>query len=286
MSTATNQIKTFILILALTAVLLFVGQLVGGMSGLTIAIVIALVINVGSYFFSHKIVLAMYKAKEAKESEYPDLHAMVREVAHLAKIPKPKVYIIPTESPNAFATGRNPKNAVVACTHGIMRLLHKDELKGVIAHEIAHIKNRDILIQTIAATIAGVISYVAMMARWAAIFGGFGGDRDGDGGGILGFLVLAILAPIIAVIIQLAISRSREYLADETGARTIHNPLALAAALEKLEKGINHNPMRMGNDTTSSLFIANPFRGRALMALFSTHPPMKERVKRLRNMRH
>ena len=286
MSTASNQIKTLVLLLALTVVLLMVGQLLGGYQGLTIAFIFVLVMNVGSYFFSHKLVLMMYHAKEAKESEYPELHAMVREVAHLAKIPKPKVYIIPTESPNAFATGRNPKNAVVACTHGIMRLLHKDELKGVIAHEIAHIKNRDILIQTIAATIAGVISYVAMMARWAAIFGGFGGRDDGDSGGILGFLALAILAPLIAVIIQLAISRSREYLADETGAKTIHNPLALASALEKLEKGISHNPLKFGNTTTSSLFIANPFRGRALLTLFSTHPPMEERIKRLRKMRY
>jgi heat shock protein HtpX len=228
----------------------------------------------------------MYRAKEAKESQYPELHQMVREVAQLAKIPKPKVYIIPTPNPNAFATGRNPKNAVVACTEGILKLLHRDELKGVLAHEIAHIKNRDILIQTIAATIAGVISYVAMMARWAAIFGGFGGDRDSGGENILSFLVLAILAPIIALIIQLAISRSREYLADETGARTIHNPLALAAALEKLDKGVRNNPLRFGSQTTSSLFIVNPFSARGLATLFSTHPPMHERVKRLRKMRY
>ncbi|MFC1741868.1 zinc metalloprotease HtpX [Nanoarchaeota archaeon] len=276
--------KTFVLLIALTAVLLFVGQLVGGASGLTIAFIIVMIMNVGSYFFSHKLVLFMYKAKEAKQSEYPELHSMVKEVSHLARIPKPKVYIIPSDSPNAFATGRNPKNAVVACTNGIMHLLTKDELKGVIAHEIAHIKNRDILIQTIATTIAGVISYTAMMARWAAIFGGFGGDRDNDGG-ILGFLVLAILAPIIALIIQLAISRSREYLADETGARTIHNPHALASALEKLEHGIKRNPLRFGNKTTSSLFIANPFSARGMFALFSTHPPMKKRIAKLNSMR-
>ncbi|MBW2972605.1 zinc metalloprotease HtpX [Candidatus Woesearchaeota archaeon] len=285
MSAAANQFKTFVLLLALTVVLLLVGQLVGGMQGLTIAFIIVLLMNGLSYFFSHKLVLFMYRAKEAKESQHPDLFKTVREVAKLANIPMPKVYIIPSDSPNAFATGRNPKNAVVACTEGIMKLLNHDELKGVIAHEVAHIKNRDILIQTIAATIAGVISYVAMMARWAAIFGGFGGDRDGDSGGILGWLALAILAPIIALIIQLAISRSREYLADETGAKTIHNPLALASALEKLEKGISHNPLRFGNATTSSLFIANPFSAKGLFTLFSTHPPMNERIKRLRKMR-
>jgi heat shock protein HtpX len=285
MSAISNQFKTFVLLIALTAVLLFVGQLVGGTGGLTIAFIIVLIMNGVSYFFSHKIVLMMYKAKEAKESEYPELHSMVREIARLAKIPKPKVFIIPSDSPNAFATGRNPKNAVVACTNGIMNLLSKDELKGVLAHEIAHIKNRDILIQTVAATIAGVISYTAMMARWAAIFGGFGGDRDGDSGGILGFLILAILAPIIAIILQLAISRSREYLADATGAKTIHNPLALAQALQKLDEGIKKNPLRFGNKTTSSLFIANPFNAHGLFALFSTHPPMKERIRRLRKMR-
>ncbi|MBN1544586.1 zinc metalloprotease HtpX [Candidatus Woesearchaeota archaeon] len=285
MSAAANQFKTLVLLLALTVVLLLVGQLVGGMQGLTIAFIIVLLMNGLSYFFSHKLVLFMYRAKEAKESQHPDLFRTVREVAKLANIPVPKVYIIPSDSPNAFATGRNPKNAVVACTEGIMRLLDKDELKGVIAHEVAHIKNRDILIQTIAATIAGVISYVAMMARWAAIFGGFGGNRDSDSGGILGWLVLAILAPIIALIIQLAISRSREYLADETGAKTTHDPLALASALEKLERGVRSNPLRFGNPTTSSLFITNPFSAKGLTSLFSTHPPMDERIKRLRKMR-
>ncbi len=284
MSIISNQLKTFVLILALTAVLLFVGQLVGGMQGLTIALVIVLVMNGVTYFFSHKIVLMMYRAKEAKRSEYPGLYRMVKEVAHLAGIPMPKVYIIPSDSPNAFATGRNPGNAVVACTEGIMQLLSKDELRGVIAHEMAHIKNRDILIQTIATTIAGVISYVAMMARWAAVFGGFGG-RDDDNGGVLGFLVLAILAPVIALIIQLAISRSREYLADETGARTIKDPHALASALDKLHKGSKHHPLRFGNKTTSSLFIVNPFSSGGLFALFSTHPPMEKRIEKLKGMK-
>ena len=240
MSSMSNQIKTFALLLILTALLLAIGVFFGGYQGLTIAFIIVMGLNLVSYFFSHKIVLAMYRAKEVKEKDYPELYKIVKEVTHLAKIPMPKVYIIPQPTPNAFATGRNPKNAVVACTEGILRLLNNDELKGVIAHEVAHIKNRDILIQTVVATIAGVISYVAMMARWAAIFGGFGGNSREGGNNLLGFLLLAILAPILALIIRLAISRSREYLADETGARIIHNPLALASALEKLEKGIDH----------------------------------------------
>ncbi|HII72264.1 TPA: zinc metalloprotease HtpX [Candidatus Woesearchaeota archaeon] len=239
--------------------------------------------NVGSYFFSHKLVLMMYRARPASKTQYPHLHKIIAEVAHKAGIPKPKVYIIPSESPNAFATGRNPKNGVVACTEGIMQLLSERELKGVIAHEMAHIKNRDILIQTVAATIAGVISYVAMMARWGAMFGGFGGD-DRDGENIIGLLALAILTPIIALIIQLAISRSREYLADERGAQFIGDPKSLASALHKLETGTKHVPLRFGNKTTSSLFIANPFSSSGLFALFSTHPPMKERIARLNRM--
>jgi heat shock protein HtpX len=285
MSALSNQFKTLSLLLALTLLLLFVGQFLGGISGLTVAFVIVLIMNLGSYFFSHKIVLFMYRAKPASESKYAELHKIVKEVSHLAGIPKPKVYIIPTESPNAFATGRNPENGVVACTEGILRLLSKDELKGVLAHEIAHIKNRDILIQTIAATIAGIISYVAMMARWGAIFGGFGGRDDNDNGGFIGFLVLAILAPIMALIIQLAISRSREYLADETGARTIKNSKALADALQKLEKGSHSNPLTFGNNATSSLFIVNPFSARGLLSLLSTHPPMPERIHKLRSMK-
>ncbi len=278
-----NQIKTVLLLGVLTGLMLLAGQLIGGQIGLAIGLAIALIMNFGSYFFSHKIVLMMYRAKPASKKDYPELNKIVAEVAHKAGIPKPKVYIIPTENPNAFATGRNPKHGVVACTKGILHLLSKEELKGVIAHEMSHIKNRDILIQTIASTIAGVISYIAMIARWGAIFGGFGGDRDGEN--VFSLLALAILTPIIALIIQLAISRSREYLADETGAKIIKNPKALASALEKLETGTRYNPLRFGNKTTSSLFIANPFRTTGLTALFSTHPPMKERIRRLNNMR-
>ncbi|MBT4823648.1 zinc metalloprotease HtpX [Candidatus Woesearchaeota archaeon] len=278
-----NQLKTFILLALLTAVLLFAGRALAGPTGLAIAGVFVVLMNVFSYFFSHKLVLAMYKAKEATEKEQPELFKLVREVAHLANIPMPKVYVIPTMSPNAFATGRDPKHAVVACTQGIMQLLSKDELKGVIAHEVSHIKNRDILIQTVAATIAGVISYLAIMARWGAIFGGLGG-RSRDGGNLISLLVLSIITPLIAMLIQLAISRSREYLADESAAKILHSSHGLASALEKLDSGIKQNPMKMGSPSTSSLFIANPFKGSGMMKLLSTHPPMKERISRLKGM--
>lgn len=222
----------------------------------------------------------MYHAKPVTEQQAPRLYRIVREVIQLANLPMPKVYILPTDNPNAFATGRNPNHAAIACTKGILELLNDDELKGVIAHEASHVKNRDILIQTVAATIAGVISYAAMMARWAAIFGGFGG-RDRNSG--LELIALAILTPIIAAILQLAISRSREFLADETAARTLHNSFGLASALEKLEQGVKKNPLRFGSKATSCLFIANPFRG-GLLNLLSTHPPMSERIKKLKDM--
>jgi len=276
-----NQLKTVTLLALLTALALWFGSIFGN-NGLIIAVIFVLGMNLVSYFWSHKIVLMMYRAKEASESEYPDLHKTVREISHLANVPMPKLYIIPSEQANAFATGRNPKHAIVACTHGIMKLLSKDELKGVLAHEISHVKNRDILIATVAATIAGVISWLASMARWGAIFGGFGG-RD-DNNNIISLLVLSIVTPIIALIIQLAISRSREFLADETGAKTIHNPYALASALEKIEASVHHHPLKFGSPATSSLFIANPFKGKGLMNLLSTHPPTEERVKRLRSM--
>jgi heat shock protein HtpX len=273
-----NQIKTVLLLGILTGILLLIGSF-WGYTGLTIAIILAVLMNFVTYWFSDKIVLAMYRAKEVKDKN-SDLYKIVKEVSGLANIPTPKVYIIPSESPNAFATGRSPKKSAVACTQGILKLLNKEELKGVIAHEISHIRNRDTLIATIAATIAGVISYVAFMARFAALFGG-GKDRDGSG---LELLVLAILAPILALIIQLAISRSREYLADERGAKTIRNSNALASALEKLHNNVKTNPLRFGNKTTASLFIVNPFSARGFINLFSTHPPMEERVKRLRKL--
>ena len=276
-----NQLKTVILLGALTGVLLFVGQLVGGASGLTIALIFAIIMNLGSYWFSDKIVLKMYKAKEVKESEAHRLFKIVREVSQAANIPMPKVYIIPSEQANAFATGRNPQHASVAATQGILNLLNDDELKGVMAHEIAHVKNRDILISSVAATIAGVISYVAFMARWAAIFGG----RGRDSGNLVSLIVLAIITPLIATIIQLAISRSREYLADATGAKIVQNSNGLASALEKLHSDVKRHPMRLGNQSTAHLFISNPFRARGIMKLLSTHPPMNERVRRLNSMK-
>lgn len=275
-----NQIKTFLLLAGLTGLLLFAGQLLGGYFGLALAIVIVVGMNFVSYFWSDKLVLKMYKAKKVSKNSHPELYNAVKEIAQKAKIPMPKLFIIPTEQANAFATGRNPKNASVACTEGILRILTKDELKGVLAHEISHIKNRDILIQTVAATIAGIIGYLGAMARWTAIFGGFGGNDD-DGGGLVGILVLAILAPLMAVVIQLAISRSREYLADETGAKTINDPKSLASALEKIHNSAKKNPLRFGSPSSSSLFIANPFKASGLVNLLSTHPPVESRIKRL-----
>ncbi|MBI4738240.1 zinc metalloprotease HtpX [Candidatus Woesearchaeota archaeon] len=279
-----NQLKTTALLATLTALLLFVANLLGGRFGLMVGLVLAVLMNFGTYFFAHKIVLFMYRAKPADKRRHAELYSVVKDVAQRAQIPMPQVFVIPSESPNAFATGRNPSNGVVACTEGIMRLLTRDELRGVIAHEMAHIKNRDILIQTIASTIAGVVGYVASMAQWAAIFGGGGRDDEG-GGNLLGLLVLAIITPIIAMIIQLAISRSREYLADETGAKIVKDPLALASALEKLDRAIPRNPLRFGHASTSSLFIANPFSAKSMLGLLSTHPPMDERVKRLKEMK-
>lgn len=280
-----NQLKTAVLLGLLTGLMLAAGYLLGGQNGLLIGLILAILINFLSYWFSDKIVLFIYRAQKVTPSQQPELYSIVKEVSSEFKLPMPKVYIIPTENPNAFATGRSPKHAAVAATDGILKLLTKEELKGVIAHEMAHVNNRDILIQTIAATIAGVISYIAMTARYAAIFGGYGGNRDSRSSGLLGILFLSIVTPLIAALLQLALSRSREYLADETGARTIHNPKALANALEKLEKNVKLNPLRFGSPATSSLFIVNPFSAKGMISLLSTHPPMDERIKRLRNMK-
>ncbi|MEK6861887.1 MAG: zinc metalloprotease HtpX [Nanoarchaeota archaeon] len=280
-----NQIKTVLLLGTLTGLLLVVGGLLGGKSGLTIALIIALIMNFGMYFFSHKIVLMMYHAKEAPKSQYPKLHSMIEEICKEADLPKPRVYIVPTDNLNAFASGPSKKKAVVAVTEGILGSLTHDELKGVLAHELSHIKNRDMLITTIAATIAATISYIASMARFAAIFGGGRNDNNGRSN-ILSLLLLGILTPIIAMIIQLAISRKREYLADERGARLLKNGEPLARALEKLELSNKRNPLKFGSPTTSSLFIINPFSGQAFIQLFSTHPPIPERCKRLRNLKY
>ncbi|MBI2523379.1 zinc metalloprotease HtpX [Candidatus Woesearchaeota archaeon] len=277
-----NQLKTVILLALLTALLLFVGQLIGGYNGLIIAGIFAIIMNFGSYWFSDKIVLAMYRAKEVNDQNH-ELYKITKEVSEKAKVPMPKVYVIPSDASNAFATGRSKNHAAVAATEGILKLLSIEELEGVIAHEIAHVKNKDILISTVAGTIAGVISYIATMAQWAAMFGG-GRDREGNNN-ILSLLLLAIVTPIIATIIQLAISRSREYLADSTGAGIIKSSHGLASALEKLDKDAARHPLRLGNEATSHLFISNPFRGRSLMAFFySTHPPMESRIKKLRQM--
>ncbi len=280
-----NQIKTVLLLGMLTGIFLAIGALVGGRSGLLIGLIFAGGMNLLSYWFSDKIVLAIYRAKEADKNSYSSLYNLIREICSPAQIPMSKVYIIDTLQSNAFATGRNPQHAAVAVTTGILALLNKNELKGVLAHEISHIKNRDILISTIAATIAGVISYIAMMARWSAIFGGFGRD-DNKGGNLLELLILAIIAPIMAMIIQLAISRSREYLADETGARIIRDPFSLASALEKIEKNVHHNPFRREGTTeaTAHMFISNPLKASNFLELFSTHPSTKSRVDRLRKM--
>lgn len=278
-----NQIKTILLLGILTGILLLIGSFFGN-TGLTVAIVFVVLMNSITYFFSDKIALLMYRARQIKKNELPWLHKMIREIAKEAKIPEPKgIYIIPTPQANAFCAGRGPSHYVVACTEGILKILDKEELKGVLAHEVSHAKNRDVLVATIAATIAGIISYLAHMLQFAALFGG-GRDDDKGAGNILGLLVLVILTPIMALIIQLAISRSREYLADETGAKILKDGKPLASALEKINASVKNNPLHFGAEAAASLFIANPFKGNALINLFSTHPPFEERVKRLRGM--
>ena len=278
-----NRIKTVLLLAGMTAFLIVIGRLLGGRTGMYMAFILAVGMNFFSYWFSDKIVLKMYGAQEVTPGDAPQLHQIVDELAREANIPKPKVYIIPDDSPNAFATGRNPEHAAIAATEGIMRLLTPVELKGVLAHEIGHVQNRDILISTIAATMAGAIMILADMARFGAMFGM--GSRDSEEGpGIIGVLVMSIIAPIAAMLIQMAISRSREYLADETGAHLAHNPESLARALEKLSMGVQRAPMD-ASPSTAHMFIVNPLTGSSLMNLFSTHPPIEERVARLRAMR-
>jgi len=280
-----NRIKTYFLLGVLSVIFIIIGSFFGK-SGMIIALIFAFVLNWFSYFFSDKLVLAMYRAREITENSYPSLHRMVEELSMNAGIPKPKIYIIPSQTPNAFATGRDPNHASVAVTEGILDLLNENELKGVLAHEISHVKHRDILIATVAATIASAITFIANMLRWAAFFGGIGGDDDREGNilGLIGMLLFAILAPIAAMVIQLAISRSREYLADEGGAKLCGNPLYLANALRKLAEGVRNSPMRSANPATSHLFIVNPFSGKNIINLFSTHPPIEERIRRLEKM--
>jgi heat shock protein HtpX len=277
-----NRVKTVLLLAALTAFLILMGRVLGGRQGMYIAFGLAVAMNFFSYWFSDKMVLKMYGAQEVSPEEAPQLHQIVEELAREAGIPKPRVYIIPDDSPNAFATGRNPEHAAVAATQGILRLLTPTELKGVLAHEIGHVQHRDILISTIAATLAGAIMILANMAKWGAILG-LGRD-DEEGPGIVGILIMSIIAPIAAMLIQLAVSRSREYLADEAGAHLSHNPESLARALEKLSLGVERAPMD-ASPATAHMFIVNPLTGRSLMNLFSTHPPIEERIARLRAMR-
>ncbi len=279
-----NTLKTTALLGLLTGLLVLIGGYFGGTQGMAAAFVIAFLINFGSYWFSDRIVLAMYGAQAVTEAEAPTLYRIVRGLAQRAHMPTPRIYIIPTDTPNAFATGRNPEHAAVAATQGILRILNEEELEGVLSHELAHVRNRDTLIGTVAATLAGVIVMLARMAMWMPFFGGGGRDEEDRGGGVLGFLLLAILAPIAATLIQLAISRSREFQADESGAQLSHKPYALASALQKLEVAADRLPMD-ANPATSHLFIVNPLRGDALFRLFSTHPPIEERIARLRALR-
>jgi len=277
-----NILKTTFLLTGLTLLLLFVGKAIGGNGGMMMALIMAGVMNLVSYWFSDKIVLKMYGAREVTEAEAPRLYRITNQLAMKAMLPMPKVYIIPGMSPNAFATGRNPQHAAVAATEGILQMLNDEELEGVMAHELAHVGNRDILISSIVATIAGAISYLAHMAQWAAIFGG-GRDRDEEGGSPFVMIAMAIVAPIAAMLIQMAISRSREYSADAYGARICRKPLALASALKKLHMGVAAIPMN-ANSATAHMFIVSPLTGGGLMSLFSTHPPMEERVKRLEEL--
>ena len=280
-----GHIKTVFLLILLSGLILFLGRAMGGSTGLYIAGGIALLMNVGSYWYSDKIVLSAYRAKEVSPSEAPGLHRMVEELAKAAGIPKPRVCLIPEAAPNAFATGRNPEHAVVAVTEGLLRLMSPEELRGVLAQEIGHVVNRDILIQSLTGVLASVVMFVANMLQWGAIFGmGRSSNDNNGGGGAAGALLLALLAPIAASLIQFAISRSREFIADETGARLAGSPQGLASALLKLTAYAKQAPMRHGGPATAHLFIVNPFAG-GIAGLFSTHPPVEERVRRLQEMR-
>jgi len=283
-----NQFRTLILLAVLTAILVWAGDLIGGRQGAVIALILAGGMNFFSYWFSDKMVIAMYRGQEITANDDPELYGLVQELAQKAKIPMPRVYIIPQETPNAFATGRNPEHAAVAVTEGIRRILTDRELAGVLGHELSHVINRDILVSTIAATLAGAISYLAYMAQWAAIFGG-GRDRDREdgGGGVLGLLLMMIVAPLAATLIQLAVSRSREYGADEGGAKVTHDPLALASALKKLQVASQQIPLEVSDATataTAHMFIVNPLTASTIANLFSTHPPIEERIARLEAM--
>ncbi len=276
-----SLLKTGVLMAAMTALFMVAGQLLGGQAGVVIALGFAVVMNFSAYWYSDKMVLAMSGAREVNHAEAPALHSMVTMLASRAGIPKPRVYIVDDMTPNAFATGRNPDHAAVAVTTGLLNILNRLELEGVVAHELGHIKNRDILISTIAATFAGAISSLATMAQWGMIFGGLSRDEDSDGGGLLGSLIMMFVAPIAASLIQMAISRSREFQADASGAAICGRPESLASALQKLEQSNRLRPMDV-NPATAQMYIVNPLSGGGLAGLFATHPPMKERIARLR----
>lgn len=277
-----NRLKTLMLLAALTALFMWMGQALGGQQGMMFALVFAAVMNFGAYWFSDKIVLRMYNAQPVDQSNAPELYSVVQNLATKINMPMPKVYIIPQDSPNAFATGRNPEHAAVAATEGLLQMLNRDELEGVLGHELGHVVNRDTLISTLAATIAGALSHLANMAMWGAMLGG-GRSREDRGHPLIG-LIGIVIAPMAAMLIQMAISRSREFGADEAGARYTGNPLALASALTKIEGWKKRIPMTAGSPATAHLFIINPFSAQGMSSLFSTHPPTEERVKRLENM--
>jgi heat shock protein HtpX len=276
-----NQIRTTILLSLMTVFLILVGKMLGGRNGMVLAFFLAAGMNFFSYWFSDKLVLKMYRAEEVTPQQAPELYAMVSHLARQANLPMPKVYLIPQDTPNAFATGRNPDHAVVAVTRGLMQLMEKDEIAGVLAHELAHVKNRDILIGSVAATLAGAVMMLANMARWSALFGG-GRQDDGRGGsGVVGLIVTSLVAPLAAMLIQMGISRTREYLADATGAAFMGHSEPLARALEKLGAYSTKLPMD-ASPSTAHMFIVNPLTGRSFASLFSTHPPLEERIARLR----
>lgn len=280
----TSQLKTVVLLALLSALIILLGGLLGGRTGIIIALVLAAFMNVGSYWYSDKIVLSMYRARELAPEEAPLLHRMVGELAQAAGVPMPRVCVVPEETPNAFATGRDPEHGVIAVTDGIMRLLPPEELRGVLAHEMSHIANRDILIQTVAGVLGSAITAIANMLQWAALFGAGRSSGDGEGGmNPVAALFMALLAPVAATLIQMALSRSREYLADSTGARLCGQPLALAGALARLDAYNKRIPMR-ANPSTENMFIVSPLSGGTMASLFSTHPPMEERIRRLEDM--
>lgn len=282
----TSFLKTTFLLGLMTGLLMLIGGILGGRGGVAIAFVFAAIMNFASYWFSDRMVLAAYHAQPLDASSAPELYSIVNELAHSAGIPMPRLFMIDSDTPNAFATGRNPKHAAVAVTRGIMRICTREELKGVIGHELSHVINRDILVSSVAATLAGVVMFVGTMARWGAIFGGFGGRDEDERGGLFGLIFMALVAPLAAAMIQLAISRTREYQADASGARLTHNPLLLANALRKLEAANERMPMSDASPSTAHLFIVNPLSAEGIQRMFSTHPPIEERIRRLEQMAH